>query len=127
MTHDLVDLAVLFPADEFLVLIGQLDLHPHLVLTPVDEGDLVDDHHRGLDGIVRPVDGEGQIVEADFGAGVATDIGQHGADIGGGGGAETALRGVGHDDPPGRAIELSSLYTEKRKTALVEGQQIPGL
>ena len=68
LAHDLVDLAVLLAADEFFVLIGELDLHAHLVLTPLHKRDLVDNHHRRLHSVIRAINGEGEIVKAHFSA-----------------------------------------------------------
>ena len=82
------------------MLIRQLDLDAHLVLASSDEGDLVDNGHGSLDGIVGSVDGERQVVEADFGFRVGTYIREHRSNIGSGWGTNTALGGIGHDDPP---------------------------
>lgn len=107
LAHDLVDLAILFATDKLLVLVGKLDLHPHLVLAPRDERNLVDNHHARLDGVVGTVDGEGQVVKAHLGFGIGADIGEHGPDIGGRRSTETTLGRVRHDDPPGGTVELT--------------------
>ena len=109
LPHDLVDLAVLLSADKFLVLVGKLDLDPHLVLATLDKGNLIDDHHARLDRIVGTVDGEGQIVEANLGLRVGADVGEHGADVGGRGSTEATLGRIGHYNPPRSAVELTSL------------------
>lgn len=82
LSHDLVDLAVLLAADELLVLIRKFNLHAHLILTPLDEWNLIDDHHRRFHRVIRPIDGECQIVKAYFRARVGADIGQHRTNVG---------------------------------------------
>ena len=74
LSHDLVNLAVLLAADKLLVLVGQLNLHTHLVLAAHHEGNLVDDRHGSLDCIIGAVDRKGQVVKADLRFGVRTDI-----------------------------------------------------
>lgn len=81
MTHDLVDLAVLLAADKLLVLVRQLNLYTHLVLATLNEGNLVDNHHSSLDGVVGTIDGKVQIVEAYFSTGVRADVGKHRSDF----------------------------------------------
>lgn len=99
LAHNLVDLAIFLAADELFVLVGQLNLDPHLVGAALDEGNLVDDHHCRLYSIVGSVDGEGQILKADIGSRVRTDIREHGSDISWGWGAHASLR-IRHYDPP---------------------------
>ncbi len=81
LTHDLVDLAILFPADEFLVLAGELKLDSDLVLGSSDKGHLGYDHQGGLDGIIRAGDGESQLVKRDIGIRICTDIGEQSAKL----------------------------------------------
>ena len=109
LSHDLVYLAVLLSTDKFLVLVGKLDLHTHLILTAFDKRNLIDHHHPCLDCIVGSVDGECQVIKANLCLGVGADIGQHGTNVGGRGGPEATLGGIRHDDPPRGTVELPSL------------------
>lgn len=52
VAHNLVNLAILLAADEFLVLVGQFDLDAHVVLRLLDEGNVADDHESSPDRIV---------------------------------------------------------------------------
>lgn len=63
------------------MLVGQFDLDPHLILRTLDERNLVDDHHGSFDRIVRPVDGEGELVEAHVRPAVGADVGKHGSHV----------------------------------------------
>ena len=100
LAHDLIDLAVLLATDKLFVLVGELDLDPHLILTAHDEGNLVDYGHGGLDGVVGSVDGESQVIETHFRLRVSTDVREHRANFGGRRGTKATLRRVGHDNPP---------------------------
>lgn len=81
LTHDLVDLAVLFAANKFLVLIGQFDLDPDGVLGLCHESDLRNHMKSSLDCVVRAVDGEGKSLEGNLSIGVGTDISKHQSDV----------------------------------------------
>ena len=64
LTHDLVDLPVLLAAHEFFMLIRKLDLDTHLVGRSLDERYLINDHHCCFDGVIRAINGEGELVKA---------------------------------------------------------------
>ena len=74
LAHDLVDLAVLLTANKLFMLICQLDLDTNLVLSPLYEGNLIDNHHGRLDRIVGTIDGKCQLVETHIGSGVRANI-----------------------------------------------------
>lgn len=81
LAHDLVYLAVLLSTHKLLVLVGKLDLDTDLVLGALDKGYLVDDHHGGFDSVVRSVNGESQLIEANLGSGIRANIRKHGANV----------------------------------------------
>ncbi len=64
LTHDFVDFAILLATNELFVLVGQLDLDSDLIGSSLDKGDLVDDHHRRLDSVIRAVNGKGELLKA---------------------------------------------------------------
>jgi hypothetical protein len=66
LPHYLIDLAILLAAYKFFVFVCEFDLHTYLVGAPLDKRDLIDDHHCCLDGIIRSVDRERQIFEANI-------------------------------------------------------------
>ena len=66
LAHDLVDFAVLLSTDKFLMLVCKLNLDTYLVLSPLDERYLVDDHHGSFDSIVGTVYRESELVEANL-------------------------------------------------------------
>ena len=68
LAHNLVYLAVLLATDKLLVLIGEFDLDSDLVLGTLDKWYLMDDHHGGFDRVVRSIDGECKLIEANFGS-----------------------------------------------------------
>lgn len=110
LTHDLVNFAVLLSTDKLLVLIGQLDLDSHLIGHALDKGDLVDDHHRCLNGVVGTIDGKCQLVETDIGSRIGANVRKHGSDVRRRRSSHgIGLRRVRHHDPPRGAVELTSL------------------
>ena len=106
MAHNLVDLAVLLTADEFLVLVCELDLDAHVVLRFLHEWDVADDHQCSSNSIVRSIDVEVELLKADFSAGVDADIGEHSANIGG---CRWSLRRVRMGNEPRSTVELAGL------------------
>jgi len=81
LAHYLIYLAILLPTDKFLVLIRKLDLDTNLVLSALDEWYLMDDHHGSFDCVVRSVNGEGKLVEANLSTGICADIRKHCANV----------------------------------------------
>ena len=67
VAHDLVDLAVLLAADKLLVFVGELNLDTHVVLRLLHEWDIANHHQSSSHSIIRPVDMEVELLEADFG------------------------------------------------------------
>ena len=74
LPHDLVDLAILLSTDKFLVLIGKLNLDTYLVLSPLDERYLVNDHHGSFNSVVGTVDGESELVEANLSCRIEANV-----------------------------------------------------
>lgn len=109
MTHDLVDLAVLLAADKLFVLVRQLNLHTHLVLATLDEGNLVDDHHGSLNGVVGSIDGKVQIVEAYFSTRVRADIREHRSNFCMGWTSHSPRSWINRKNPPRSTVKLTSL------------------
>lgn len=110
LAHNLVDLSVLLAADEFLVLIGKLDLDANLVLRLHEKLNLGHDHQGRLHRVVRSSDGEVHLIERQIGIRVRTNIAEHGSDVSGVG----ELPAVRLLDPPSCTVELSSLWYHVR-------------
>ena len=66
VAHDLVDLAVFLTADEFFVLIGELDLDTHVILRLLHKRDVADHHQRSPHSIIRSVDVKVELFKADL-------------------------------------------------------------
>jgi hypothetical protein len=82
VAHDLVDLAVLLTADKFFMLIGELDLHAHVVLRLLDKGDVANHHQSSSYSVVGAVNVEIELLKADFSTRVDANVREHGAHIG---------------------------------------------
>lgn len=83
LTHDFVDLSILLAADEFLVLIGELDLDSKGGCGSLsDEWQRIDDGHGSLDGIIAAVDVEVKLFKVDLGTRIDADVRKHGANLG---------------------------------------------
>ena len=74
LPHDLVDLAILLPTDKFFMLIRKLNLDTYLILSPLDKGYLVNDHHGSFNSVVGTVDGESELVKANLSCRIEADV-----------------------------------------------------
>lgn len=106
VAHDLVNFAVFLSADKLLVLIGKLNLDAHVVLRLLDEGDVANDHQGSSDSIIGSIDVEVELLEADFGTGIDTDVREHRTNIES---SRWTLRRVGVSNKPRCTVELASL------------------
>lgn len=105
LAHNLVDFAIFFAADELLVLIGQLDLDPNLILGLDQEFHIRDHSKSRLDGIIGASHSKVQLIKRQIGIRVGTNITEHGSDIGRVG----KLPGLWLLDEPSSAVELTCL------------------
>ena len=97
LCHDFVYLAVLLTRDKFFMLIGKLNLDTHVVLRLLDERDVANHHESSSHGIVRSIDVEVKLLEADLSTRVDANVRQHGTNVSRG---RRALRGVRVSDKP---------------------------
>lgn len=105
LSHYLVDFAILFATDEFLVLVGKLNLDADLVLRLRNELHLRNDLKSCLDSVIRASDGETQFIEGKVGIGVGADINKQTLDVVG----VRELPGISRLNEPSRTVELTSL------------------
>lgn len=118
LTHNLVDLSILLPTNEFLVLVGELNLDTDLVLSLSDKLELRDHGKCALDGIVRASGGKTHPVVRQVCLCVGTDIRQHRSYIN-----DSMMMGwLWLLEVPSSAVELSSLVAKKKKEGR-QGQQ----
>ena len=126
LSHNFVDLTVLLTTDEFFVLIRKLYLHTHLIRCSLDEWYLIDDHHRRLDSVIGPVDGKGELFEAEVSARVRTDVAKHDSDVFGRRCSNRrTLRRIGSHYPPRSTVELTSLYMSVKNDRVVDNLLVP--